>query len=161
MFGGNIRDSSILVYPSVQEGHDIEWRANNTAVLAEAVGRWYRHIGVLESVDYPVFPFHLVSCGRQQLSRRLLSHNIFGTRRVRQLIGGIRLSIPELWSFLLAATSCSRGSKTYLLHVNWNLDLGDSLLDVALKRGDIYRLAYCASHGCSVLAAYQRDEGLL
>lgn len=49
---------------------------------------------------------------------------------------------------------------TYLLDINWNLDLGHILGDVALKRGDIYGLAYCASHVCDASMA-MGSEGLM
>lgn len=102
MFWRNIGDRRVLDDPSVQERHYVEWCANNAAILAEAVRLRYRHIGILESMYYPIFSLNLVSRGRQQLSWRLLSHNIFGARLVRQLIGGVRLSISKLCPYLSA-----------------------------------------------------------
>ena len=89
-------NSGVFEYPSVQEFHYVEVGLYDTRIFAETYSLWNRNISLLQGMDYSIFTVDLVSCVGEELPRRFLPHNIFVALCIRQLIGGIGLSIAKL-----------------------------------------------------------------
>lgn len=94
--GRDVGDREILEDAAVQELHDVEGRADDGVVLAEAVRPGHGHRRGAERGDHPVLALDLVRRLGEKLSRRLLAHHVPLPVRRRQLVRRVRLSEAEL-----------------------------------------------------------------
>lgn len=136
--------------PSIQEFHDIEGCPHDAVIFTETIGFRDGDIGLLEGVDDLVFALDFMRRLRQQLAGRFLAQYIFLSIGGDQLVGGIRLSETELLRCWLAIALGSRRGLdlgcTCLLHLQRGLYNWHVLVDIALQRRDVDRLAYGSSH---------------
>lgn len=82
--------------PPADEGHDVEGRADDGHVLAEAVGSGHGDVGVLEGGDDAVFALDLVGGLGDELARWLLAQDVSRPVRRGELVCRIRLAEAEL-----------------------------------------------------------------
>lgn len=148
----NIGHCWILNYPSIQKLHYVEWRANNTAVFAEAICLRHRYIGLFESMYDLVFSFDLMGGLREQFSRRFFTHHKLLTILRCELIGRVRLSKAKLqW---LAVPRGRRGCVHTCLRSMGSL--------IARTFWEMYRSSDCKSMGCLTAPAIAYvEEGCL
>lgn len=141
-------DGRVLDDAPVEELHDVEGRADDAVVLAQAVRFGHGHVRLLQRVDDAVLALDLVRRLGHQLAGGLLAHHEPLPRAVGELVGRIRLTKAELQpkGDVLLAICTGNGpggryvmsiSRPYLLHVKRHLDLGHILLNVSLKGLDV------------------------
>lgn len=96
VFGRNPGEVWFCDESAVQEGHDVERCPDNAIVVAHGYCSRYRYICVIEGVYDSKLAIYSVGCFRQELPRRLLSHDISLAIGSRYLVGGIRLTKAKL-----------------------------------------------------------------
>lgn len=90
---------------AIEEGHNIECRADDAVIFTQTVRFWHRHFCISKSMYYFEFSIDLMGSLGKQLSRWLLPHNVFVSVRGNDLICRIRLTKTKLLAVSLEARS--------------------------------------------------------
>ena len=94
--GQHVRDHGVLEDAAVEELHDVEGRADDGVVLAQAVGLGHRHVRLGQGVDDAVLALDLVGRLGDEASRRLLAQHVALAVRRCQLVRRVGLAEAEL-----------------------------------------------------------------
>ncbi len=94
LIGAEIGQIRVPEDPACNEIHDVERRADDAVILAQAKHVRRGEALFAQRLHHPVFAIHRVR-GRQQLSRRLAAQHVLRPRG-GELVGGVRLPALEL-----------------------------------------------------------------
>jgi hypothetical protein len=92
----HVWDGRVLEDATVEERHDVESCAYDGVVFAKTKGLGDWHVGVLESMEDAILSVDLMGCLGEQLSRRLLAHDILLSICRFQEVCWVALAIAEL-----------------------------------------------------------------